>query len=102
MMISTLRVIVLILGLAMTVAARAELSCDQLVASAEAGIAMRDQGATLKHVLSQTENAEMRARLKPEELATLRRVIRLTYTGEVSIYELAGSCAESKDGASRR
>ena len=101
-MISTLRVIVLILGLAMTVAARAELSCDQLVASAEAGIAMRDQGATLKHVLSQTENAEMRARLKPEELATLRRVIRLTYTGEVSIYELAGSCAESKDGASRR
>ena len=102
MMIRTLRLILLVAGLVMAVAARAELSCDQLVASAEAGIAMRDQGATLKHVLAQTENAEMRARLKPEELATLRRVIRLTYTGEVSIYELAGSCAESKDGASRR
>lgn len=97
-----LRLIGLGLGFALVLPVRAELSCDQLVASAEAGIALRDQGSTLGYVLAQTEKPEMRERLTPEELATVRRVIRLTYTGEVSIYELAGSCDEKQGGSNRR
>lgn len=80
----------------------AELSCRQLVASAQAGIALRDQGATLKQVLLETEKAEMRERFKPDELAMIRRAIQLTFTGEVSIHELAGSCDDGKGAASGR
>lgn len=80
----------------------AELSCQQLVASAQTGIALRDQGATLKQVLVETEKAEMRERFKPEELAMIRRAIRLTFTGEVSLHELAGNCDDGKGGRSGR
>lgn len=81
--------------------AHAELSCDQLVASAQAGIALRDRGATLGQVLAETEKGDLRERFKPEELALIRRAVRLTFTGEISIYELADSCADSKGGGSR-
>ena len=83
------------------VSARAELSCDQLVASAQAGIALRDRGATLGQVLAETEKGDLRERFRPEELALIRRAVRLTFTGEISIYELAGSCTASKGSGSR-
>lgn len=73
--------------------AHAQLTCDQLVASARAGIALRDQGATLKQVLTETEAGELRKRLQPDDLGVLRQALRLTYTGEVSLHELAESCA---------
>lgn len=82
--------------------AHAELSCDQLVATARAGMALRDQGASMGYVLAETEKRDMRERFMPDELAMIRQAIRLTFTGEVSIYELADSCAESKSGGSRR
>lgn len=89
-------------GLLGTVAsAHAELSCDQLVASAQAGIALRDRGATLGQVLAETEKGDLRERFRPGELVLIRRAVRLTFTGEISIYELAGSCADSKGGGSR-
>ena len=40
--------------------AAAQLGCEQLVASAQAGIALRDQGATLKQVLAETEKGDLR------------------------------------------
>ena len=43
----------------------------------------------------------MRERFRPDELAMLRRTIRLSYTGEVSVYELSDSCAESRGGKKR-
>ena len=82
--------------------AAAQLGCEQLVASAQAGIALRDQGATLKQVLAETEKGDLRERFKPEELEMIRRAVRLTYTGEVSLYELAGSCSDAKSGAAGR
>lgn len=82
--------------------ARAELGCQQLVASAQAAIALRDQGASLKQVLAETEKTDLRERFKPDELEVIRRAIRLVYTGEVSIYELAGSCSDRKSGAAGR
>lgn len=86
--------------------AAAQLSCEQLVASAQAGIALRDRGASLRQVLDETEKSELRERFKPEELALMRRALQLTYTGEVSVYELAETCAAEKgnprQGGTRR
>jgi hypothetical protein len=79
--------------------AAAQMSCEQLVASAQAGIALRDRGASLRQVLAEIEKSELRERFKPEELALMRRALQLTYTGEVSVYELAETCAAEKGGA---
>jgi hypothetical protein len=43
----------------------------------------------------------MRGRFQPSELTLLQRAIRLTYTGEISVYELTESCAESRGGKKR-
>lgn len=90
------------LCIALAAPVRAELSCEQLVASAQAGIALRDRGASLGQVLAETEKGELRERFKPEELALIRRAVQLTFTGEVSVYELADSCAASRGEAARR
>ena len=81
--------------------AHAELTCEQLVGSAQAAIALRDQGVPLSRVLAETEKAEMRERFRPDELGMIRQAIRLTFTGEVSVYELADTCAESRGGKKR-
>lgn len=78
------------------------LTCDQIVAGAQAGIEMRDRGASLGQVMAETEKGDLRERLKPDELAMMRRAIRLTFTSEISLHELAESCAESKGGSGRR
>lgn len=95
------RLLFLAAGLAAVAPAHAELSCEQIVASAQTAVTLRDQGMTLSRVLAETESAEMRGRFHPDELALLRRAIRLTYTGEVSVYELSESCAESRGGKKR-
>lgn len=95
-MTMTLRALLLVAGVFAAMSAHAELSCDQIVASAQAGIALRDQGAPLSRVMAETEKPEMRERFSPEELGMIRQAIRLTFTGEVSIYELADTCAESR------
>lgn len=79
----------------------AELTCDQLVAGAQAGITLRDRGASLSQVLAETEKGDLRDRFKPEELAMMRRAVQLTFTGEISLHELAETCAASK-GAGKR
>lgn len=97
-----MRLTSLIFFLALALPVRAELSCDQLVASAQAGLTLRDQGASLSFVLSETEKPDMAQRFKPDELALIRRAIRLTFTGEVSIYDLAGNCQDGKGSNTRR
>ena len=81
--------------------AQTALTCDQIVAGAQAGIEMRDRGVSLSQVLAETEKGDLRDRFKPDELAIMRRAVRLTFTGEISIHELAESCAASKGGGSR-
>lgn len=93
---------VIVVSVLLSLPARAELSCEQLVASVQAGISLRDQGSTLKQILAETEKTEMRERLKPDELAIIRRAIRLTFTGEVSVDELAENCADGKSGGPGR
>ncbi|MBS1220365.1 MAG: hypothetical protein H6R21_3498 [Proteobacteria bacterium] len=80
------------------VPARAELTCEQLVASAQAGIALRDRGASIGQVLAETEKSELRERFRPDELAMIRRALQLTFSGEFSVYELAETCAAGKGG----
>lgn len=101
-MSAIVRILGLVWCLALAMPAHAELNCEQLVASAQAGLTLRDQGASLGYVLAQTEKRDMQERFKPDELGVIRNAIRLTFTGEVSIYELAGSCDEAKNAGARR
>ena len=98
------RALIGLLGLLLggTASAQATLTCDQIVAGAQAGLEMRDRGVSLSQVIAETEKGDLRERFKPDELAMMRRAVRLTFTSEISIHELADSCAASKGGATRR
>lgn len=91
-----LRTTLFAIGLVAASPVHAQLTCEQIVASAQTAITLRDQGVTLSRVLAETEKSEMRERFRPDELGMIRRAIQLTYTGEVSVYELAETCAESR------
>ncbi len=82
--------------------AQTALTCEQIVAGAQAGLEMRDRGASLSQVMAETEKGDLRERFKPDELAMMRRAVRLTFTSEISIHELAETCAASKGGTTRR
>jgi hypothetical protein len=81
--------------------AQSTLTCDQIVAAAQASLDMRDRGASLNQVLAETEKSELRERFRPDELAIIRRAVLLTFNGEFSIRELADSCAAGKAGSRR-
>ena len=93
---------VLALCLGLVSHARAELTCEQLVASARAGLDLRDQGMSLTQVLAETAKPAMRERFQPDELGMIRQAVRLTFTGEVSLHELAETCAANKSGNANR
>lgn len=98
-----LRVLIGLSGLLPSAAVYAQttLTCDQIVAVAQAGIEMRDRGASLNQVMAETEKGDLRERFRPEELAMVRRAVRLTFTSEISIHELAETCAAGKGGDRR-
>lgn len=98
------RMLIGVLGLLLCGAASAQatLTCDQIVASAQAAIEMRDRGASLNQVLAETEKGDLRERFRSDELALMRRAVRMVFTSEISIHELAETCATSKGGANRR
>ncbi len=100
-----LRVLIGLSGLLLCGAASAQqtaLTCDQIVAGAQAGLEMRDRGASLNQVMAEIEKGDLRERFRPEELAMIRRAVRLTFTSEISIHELAETCTASKGGDGRR
>lgn len=72
------------------------LSCEQMVAAAQAGISQRDQGASLSRVLAELDRPELRERLSAEDQALLRRAVQMSYTSEISIHELAETCNASR------
>lgn len=77
------------------------LGCGQMVAAAQAGIVLRDQGASLSRVLAELERPELRERLSAQDHALLRRAVQMSYTSEISIPELAETCNASR-GRTRR
>jgi hypothetical protein len=92
---------VLVLLCQLPLPAAAQLSCEQLVATAQAGIKLRDQGASLGQVLAETEKSGLSERFRADELALIRRALQLTFTGEVSLHELAATCAAGQGGSRR-
>jgi len=78
------------------------LSCEQMVAAAQAGIRQRDQGASLSRVLAELERPELRERLSLEDHALLRRAVQMSYTSEISLHELAETCNASRGVKPRR
>lgn len=101
MRFSLSRTALLLLCLLPPLPAAAQLSCEQLVATAQAGIKLRDQGASLGQVLAETEKSGLSERFRPDELTLIRRALQLTFTGEVSLHELAETCAAGRGGARR-
>jgi hypothetical protein len=98
-MLTGLAVLMLMAGSAAY--AQTALTCDQIVAGAQAGLDMRDRGASLSQVMAEIEKGDLRERFRPDELAMIRRAVRLTFTSEISIHELAETCNASKGGSRR-
>ncbi|MBX3661059.1 MAG: hypothetical protein KF804_01280 [Burkholderiales bacterium] len=95
------RAALLLTGLLPALPLAAQLSCEQLVASAQAGLKLRDSGASLRQVLAEIDGSGLRERFGADELALIRRAVQLTYTGEVSVRELADSCEDGRGRARR-
>jgi hypothetical protein len=82
---------------ALSGAADARLTCDQLVAVAHTTVELRNQGVALNALLADVGRDSIKAQFNAEEVAVMRRVIEQTYTGGLSPFELRQSCQE-KDG----
>lgn len=84
----------LILSVSCSVA-NAELACEQLVAIAQTTVGMRNQGAPLNVLLADLEKGDMKTKFTAAELGVIKRTITLTYTGEVSPFEISQSCRQN-------
>jgi len=78
--------------------ARAALDCDQVVAVAQTAVKLRDEGVSLSAVLSEMERGELRQKLDAQELNLLRQIVRMSFTSEASVYEIAESCKAGELG----
>ena len=83
---------------AVSVAAHAALECEQVIAVAQATIRLRDDGATLNGVLREIETAELRQNLDAREINLLRQIVRMSFTSETSVYEVAEACKAGELG----
>jgi len=78
--------------------AHAALECEQVVAVAEATIKLRDGGASLNAVLREVESNELRQNLDAKEINLLRQIVRVSFTSESSVYEIAEACKSGELG----
>lgn len=88
-----LGVILLLLAFA---PAQAEVSCEQLVAISQQTINLRNQGASLESVLADTEKAEMKRLFTATELEFIRLLIRESFTGGYSPYDVHEACEDGR------
>lgn len=76
--------------------ARAVVTCGQLVAISEKTINLRDQGASLPNLLAETEDREMKRRFTPTELEFIRLLIRESFIGAYSPYDVNEACEDGR------
>jgi hypothetical protein len=88
-MLRTFAVIILLLPCAL---ARAEVTCEQLVAISQQTVTLRNQGASLPKLLADTEDAEMKRRFTPVELEFIRLLISETFVGAYSPHDVHEAC----------
>ena len=80
------------------VCAHAALECDQVMVVAQTAVKLRDEGATLTAVLREIDTPEMRQKLDAKEINLLRQIVRLSFTSEASLHEIAEACKSGELG----
>ncbi|HXV09591.1 MAG TPA: hypothetical protein VD839_02175 [Burkholderiales bacterium] len=74
----------------------AVVTCDQLVAISQRAISARDEGVSLARVLADTESAELKQRYSPTELDFIRLLIRESFLGAYSPYDVKDACEDGR------
>ncbi len=78
--------------------ALAALDCEQLVAVAQATVKLRDDGMSLNAVLRDFDSGEAINKFNAQEMNLLRQTVRVSFTSEASVYEIAESCKAGELG----
>ena len=76
--------------------AQAEVSCAQLVAISQKTVSLRDQGMSLPTVLAEIDTDEMKRRFTPTELDFIRLLIRESFIGGYSPYDVSEACEDGR------
>ena len=91
-----MRLAAVIFALLASTGAGAEVTCDQLVAISHKTISLRNDGTPLLTVLADTEGAEMKRHFTPTELDFIRLLIRESYIGAYSPYDVKDACEDGR------
>jgi hypothetical protein len=86
-------VIILLLPCAL---ARAEVTCEQLVAISQQTVTLRNQGVSLPKLLDDTEDVEMKRRFTPTELEFIRLLISESFVGAYSPHDVSEACEDGR------
>lgn len=76
--------------------ALAEVTCDQLVAISHKTISLRNEGFSLSRVLADTEGKEMKQLFTPIELDFIRLLIRESFMGAYSPFDVKEACEDGR------
>lgn len=90
------RIVIVIAALVTSAPALAEVTCDQLVAISQKAIDLRNAGASLSRVLSDTEDSAMKQRFTAIELDFIRLLIRESFMGAYSPYDVKEACEDGR------
>jgi len=90
------RVPVIIVLLCAWSPALAVVTCDQLVAVSQKAVSLRDEGMSLPRVLADTEGSDMKQRFTPTELDFIRLLIRESFLGAYSPYDVKEACEDGR------
>jgi hypothetical protein len=93
---NAMRLFVVIILLFPFALARAEVTCEQLVAISEKTINLRNQGASLPNLLAETEDDVMKRRFTPIELEFIRLLIRESFMGAYAPHEVNEACQDGR------
>jgi hypothetical protein len=91
-----LRPFALIILLLPCALARAEVTCEQLVAISQQTVNLRNEGASLPKLLADTEDGEMKRRFTPTELEFIRLLISESFVGSYSPHDVSEACEDGR------
>jgi hypothetical protein len=91
-----MRTILIFIFLSISSVAHAELTCGQLGVIAEETIKYRDDGHSLKQVLTEIEKLEKTKQLNADEIELLKRVATKSFTREAIPYEIVKECEKTR------
>lgn len=75
----------------------AALTCEQILAITQAAVKYRDQGYSLKQVLTALKEVEAENKLSSAEMSALTNAVTATYLRQASPEEVALECIKVRD-----